>query len=35
MLDHLESQTKVLGQQMRAFRDATKGEFNTVETVEI
>ena len=30
-LDHLESQTKVLGQQMRAFRDATKGEFNTVE----
>jgi len=25
------SQTKVLGQQMRAFRDATKGEFNTVE----
>ena len=30
-LNHLESQTKILGQRMRAFRDATKGEFNTVE----
>jgi hypothetical protein len=30
-LAHLESQTKVLGKQMRAFRDATKGNFDTVE----
>jgi hypothetical protein len=30
-LNHLESQTKVFGHRMRAFRDATKSEFNTVE----
>ena len=30
-LCHLESQTKVLGQQMRAFRDVTKDKLNTVE----
>ena len=30
-LGHLESQTKVLGQQMRAFRDVTKDKLNTVE----
>jgi len=30
-LNHLEAQTKILGQQMRAFRDTTKDSFNTVE----
>ena len=30
-LNHLEAQTKILGQRMRAFRDATKDAFNTVE----
>ena len=30
-LNHLEVQTKILGQRMRAFRDATKDAFNTVE----
>lgn len=30
-LDHLESQTKIFGRQMRAFRDATKDKFNTIE----
>lgn len=30
-LNHLEVQTKILGQQMRAFRDTTKDTFSTVE----
>lgn len=31
MLNHLEAQTKILGQQMQAFHDVTKDTFNMVE----